>query len=55
MRIAEFFPEYARFQIAPVIASVTIHPSLIVFLNRQKVYGVALGNETMELVNLGQF
>jgi hypothetical protein len=38
-----------------VVASVTIDPSVIVFLNRQKFYGVALGDETMELVNLGQF
>jgi hypothetical protein len=38
-----------------VVASVTIEPSVITFLNRMKVYGVAMGDETMELVNLGQF
>jgi hypothetical protein len=53
--IPEFMPEYAGYALAPVVASVTIEPSVITFLNRQKVYGVAMGDETMELVNLGQF
>ena len=53
--IPEFMPEYARHVLVPVVASVTIEPSVITFLNRQKVYGVAMGDETMELVNLGQF
>jgi hypothetical protein len=50
-----FFPEYAKHKLIPVVASVTIDPSVLTFLNRQKVYGVAMGDETMELVNLGQF
>jgi len=53
--IPEYMPEYAGYRLVPVVASVTIEPSVIVFLNRQKVYGVAMGDETMELVNLGQF
>jgi len=53
--IPDFLPEYAGYQLVPVVASVSIEPSVIVFLNRQKVYGVAMGDETMELVNLGQF
>jgi hypothetical protein len=53
--IPEFFPEYAGLKIVPVVASVTIEPSVVTFLNRQKVYGVAMGDETMDLVNLGQF
>jgi hypothetical protein len=53
--IRPFFPEYAQHKIVPVVASVTIEPSVITFLNRQKVYGVAMGDETMQLVNLGQF
>ena len=39
----------------PAVASVTIEPSVITFLNRQKVYGIAMGDETMDLVNLSQF
>ena len=53
--IPEYMPEYAGYALVPVVASVTIEPSLVTFLNRQKVYGVAMGDETMELVNLGQF
>jgi uncharacterized FlaG/YvyC family protein len=53
--IPEFLVEYAGHKLVPVVASVTIEPSVITFLNRQKVYGVAMGDETMELVNLGQF
>jgi hypothetical protein len=53
--VPEFLPEYAGYKLVPVVASVTIEPSVIVFLNRQKVFGVAMGDETMELVNLGQF
>ena len=53
--IPEFFPEYARHTLVPVVASVTIESSVIAFLNRSRVYGVAMGDETMELVNRGQF
>jgi hypothetical protein len=53
--IPEFMPEYAGHKLVPVVASVTIEPSVITFLNRQQVYGVAMGDETMELVNLGGF
>jgi len=53
--IPEFFPEYARHTLVPVVASVTIESSVVRFLNRSRVYGVAMGDETMELVNRGQF
>jgi hypothetical protein len=53
--LKEFFPEYAGCAWVPVVAGVALKPSVVVFLNRQKVYGVALGDETMELVNYGQF
>jgi uncharacterized FlaG/YvyC family protein len=52
---AEFLPEYAGHKLVPVVASVTIEPSVITFLNRSQVYGVAMGDETMKLVNPGQF
>jgi flagellar biosynthesis GTPase FlhF len=53
--LTEFLPEYAGHKLIPVVASVTIDPSVITFLNRQRVYGVAMGDETMQLVNRGQF
>jgi hypothetical protein len=53
--VPDFLPEYSGYVLVPVVASVTIESSVIAFLNRQKVYGVAMGDETMELINLGQF
>jgi DNA-directed RNA polymerase subunit F len=53
--IPEYMPEYSGHKLVPVVASVTIDPSVITFLDRQKVYGVAMSDETMQLVNLGQF
>ena len=53
--IPDFLPEYANHKLIPVVASVCLEPSVITFLNRQRVYGVAMGDETMEVVNLGQF
>jgi hypothetical protein len=54
-QFTRFFPEYADHQIVLVIASVVIHDSLRQFLTRQKIYGLAMGDETMELVNRGEF
>jgi hypothetical protein len=53
--IPEYFPEYASHRIIPVVASVNLDPSVVSFLSRQKVYGVAMGEHTMELVNRGAF
>jgi len=50
-----FFPEYATHRWIPVVASVSLEPSVIGFLNHQRVYGVAMGDDTFELVNAGQF
>ncbi|MBM3883993.1 MAG: hypothetical protein FJ387_30530 [Verrucomicrobia bacterium] len=54
-RIAEFFPELRTKTLHAAVASVYLEPSLIAFLNRQKLFGIALGEETMEVVNLGAF
>ncbi len=54
-KLVDFFPEDAGYRIVPVMASVTIEPSMVSNLTRRKVYGIAFGDETMELVNLGQF
>ncbi len=53
--IPAFFPEYEQHTLVPVVASVTIDPSVITFLNRSRVDGVAMGDETMQLVDRGQF
>ncbi|MCX8090908.1 MAG: hypothetical protein N3I86_08250 [Verrucomicrobiae bacterium] len=54
-RLPEFFPELADKTVCPAFASVYFEPSLIAFLNREKIYGIAMGDEVMEVVNLGQF
>ncbi len=54
-RLPEFFPELAGKAICPAVASVYLDPAVIAFLNREKIYGIAMGDEVMEVVNLGQF
>ena len=54
-RIPEFFPEFAELKILPALASVFIDESMVKHLNRCRVYAVAFGDETMELLNKGAF
>ena len=54
-RLPEFFPELAGKAVYPAVASVYLEPSVIAFLNHEKLYGIALGDEIMQVVNLGQF
>ena len=54
-RLPEFFPELADKTVCAAVASVYLEPSVVAFLNREKVYGIAMGDEVMEVVNLGQF
>jgi len=54
-RLPEFFPSLAGKTLCAAVASVYLEPSVIAFLNRQKLYGIAMGDEVMEVVNLGQF
>lgn len=54
-QFAEFYPEHADKTLCPAVASVYLEPSVIAFLNRERIYGIALGDELMEVVNLGQF
>jgi TolA-binding protein len=54
-RLPEFFPALAGKTVCAAVASVYLEPSVIAFLNRQKLYGIAMGEEVMEVVNLGQF
>ena len=54
-RLFEFFPELAGKTLLPAVASVYLEASVIAFLNHQKVYGIAMGDEVMEVINAGQF
>jgi len=51
----EFFPELAGRTLYPAVATVYFEPSIIAFLNREKIHGIAMGDEVMEVVNLGKF
>jgi len=53
--LLEFFPELAGKVVSAAVASVYLDHSVIALLNRQKIYGIAMGDEVMEVVNLGQF
>ena len=52
---AEFFPEYNGFTVVPMIASVSIEPSLVSHLTRLRIYALGFGDETMEILNQGEF
>lgn len=54
-RLHEFFPEWGTKAICPAVASVYLDAPVIALLNREKIYGIAMGDEVMEVVNLGQF
>ncbi len=54
-RLPEFFPELAGKTLFPAIASVYLDASVVACLSREKMYGIAMGDEVMEVVNLGQF
>ena len=54
-RLVEFFPELRDKKILPAVASVYLEPSVVAYLNRQKIYGIAMGDEVMEVVNADQF
>lgn len=54
-RLPEFFPEFVGKALCPAVASVYIEPSVVAFLNRERLYGIAMGDEVMEVINLGQF
>ena len=51
----EYFPEYSGLTVLCAVASVYLEPSVISFLNRQRIFGIAMGEETMQVLNLGQF
>jgi hypothetical protein len=48
-----FYPNFASIILA--LASIAMEQSLRLFLTRQRIFGLAMGDETMELVNLGEF
>ncbi|MBC8152122.1 MAG: hypothetical protein H7Z72_04360 [Bacteroidetes bacterium] len=48
------FPEYATYKLIPVFASMSIQPDQVRYLTKQDIYAMALGEETMELLNFDE-
>jgi hypothetical protein len=48
------FPEYKDYELITVFASMSIQPSQIKYLTRLGIYAMALGEETMELLNFDE-
>ncbi|MBM3840814.1 MAG: cell envelope integrity protein TolA [Verrucomicrobia bacterium] len=53
--IPEFFPEFSSFKVLPLIASVTIEPTLVTHLSRLRIYALGFGEDTMEILNSDAF
>ena len=50
----DYFTEYRGYALAPIYASLALSPDLVRRLTRVKIYAMALGERTMELLNLEQ-
>ncbi|MCX7896303.1 MAG: hypothetical protein N2441_00295 [Rhodocyclaceae bacterium] len=47
----DYFPEYRERKLIPIFASFSLSASDLAFLTKQRIYGMALGDETMEILN----
>ena len=50
--IFQYFPEFRACSLVPIFASLAMGADLVRRLTRLKIYGLALGERTMELLNL---
>jgi hypothetical protein len=48
------FPEYDNYKLVPVFASMNIQPDQVSYLTKLGIYAMALGEETMELLNFDE-
>ena len=48
----EYFPEYRGRALLPVFSSLYIPANVITYLTKQGIYAVAMGGDTMQVVNL---
>ncbi len=52
--IFAYFPEYKGYSVIPVFASLGLSPDFVRRLTRLKIYALALGDRTMELLNFSE-
>jgi hypothetical protein len=50
----EYFPEYQNKPLVPVFSALNIPEDVVIYLTRQRVYAVAMGDEMMEVLNLNE-
>ena len=50
----DYFPEFKQATVIPIFASLALGADFVRRLSRLKIYGLALGERTMELVNLAE-
>jgi DNA-binding protein H-NS len=50
----EYFPEYRNFTLLPIYASMALSSDFVRRLSRLRIYAMALGDRTMELLNLAE-
>ncbi len=49
--IFDFFPEAEGKKVIPIFASLYIPKEIVTYLTRKKIYALAMGNDTMDLLN----
>lgn len=49
--IFDYFPEHQEKIVIPVFASLTLPENIVKYLTKHRVYAMAMGGETMELLN----
>ena len=52
--VFEYFPEHKGCAVIPIFASMALSPDFVRRLTRHKIYAMALGDRTMELLNLAE-
>jgi hypothetical protein len=52
--LGDYFPEMKDYAVIPIFASLSLSGDFIRRLSRLRIYGLALGERTMELVNLAE-
>jgi len=49
--IRDYFPEYGDRKLIPIFSSLQIPDDLVAYLSKNKIYAMAMGDETMVLLN----
>ena len=50
----DYLPQFKNYSVIPIFASMSLSPEFTRRLTRLRIYGMALGERTMELVNLAE-